>query len=57
MQVPFCSLCTHPLLTEFVKLGNGYLYVGYDINHKGDSGTDVDVCRSGNIAIAQSRLW
>ncbi|MBC6478311.1 MAG: 5'/3'-nucleotidase SurE [Hormoscilla sp. GM7CHS1pb] len=56
-EILFCSLCTRPLLTEFVKQGDGYLYVGDDINRKGDSGTDVDVCLSGNIAIAQNRLW
>ncbi len=56
-EIIFCSLCTHPLLTEFVKQGDEYLYVGDDINRKSDSGTDVDVCLSGNIAIAKISLW
>ena len=56
-ELVFCSLCTRPLLAEFVEKENGYLYVGDDINRKSDSGTDVDVCLSGNIAIAQGRLW
>lgn len=53
----FFSLCTRPLLTEFVKQENSYLYVENDINRKSESNTDVDVCLSGNIAIAQYRLW
>lgn len=56
-EIVFCSLCTRSLLTEFVKQENGYLYVGDDINCKSDSGTDVDVCLLGNIAIAKYRLW
>ncbi|MGD1699609.1 5'/3'-nucleotidase SurE [Dapis sp. BLCC M229] len=56
-EIIFCSLCTRPLLTEFVKQENGYIYVGDDINRKSDSGTDVDVCLSGNIAIAKISLW
>ncbi|MDJ0518255.1 MAG: 5'/3'-nucleotidase SurE [Trichodesmium sp. MO_231.B1] len=56
-EIIFCPLCTRPLLTEFVKKENGYLYVGDDINRKSDPGTDVDVCLSGNIAIAKLRLW
>ncbi len=56
-EIVFCSLCTRSLLTEFVKQENGYLYVGDDINRKSDSGTDVDVCLSGNIAITKYRLW
>ncbi|NEO16197.1 MULTISPECIES: 5'/3'-nucleotidase SurE [unclassified Moorena] len=56
-EIVFCSLCTRPLLTEFVKQEDGYLYVGDDINRKSDSGTDVDVCLSGNIAITQVSLW
>ena len=56
-EIVFCSLCTRPLLAEFVKQGDGYLYVGDDINRKSDSGTDVDVCLSGNIAITENNLW
>ena len=56
-EMVFCRLCNRPLLTEFVKKENGYLYVGYDLNRKSDPGTDVDVCLSGNIAIAKARLW
>ncbi len=56
-EIVFCSLCTRPLLTEFVKQEDGYLYVGDDINRKGDAGTDVDVCLSGNIAISKKCLW
>jgi 5'-nucleotidase len=56
-EIVFCSRCTRPLLTEFVEQDGGYLYVGDDINRKGDPGTDVDVCLSGNIAIVQCRLW
>jgi len=56
-EIVFCPLCTRPLLTEFVKKENGYLYVGDDINRKGESGADVDVCLSGNIAISKVRLW
>ncbi|MBP0007436.1 MULTISPECIES: 5'/3'-nucleotidase SurE [unclassified Roseofilum] len=56
-ELVFCSLCTRPLLTEFVKQGDGYLYVGDDINRTSDPGTDVEVCLSGNIAITKLRLW
>lgn len=56
-EIVFCSGCTRPLLTEYVKQENGYLYVGDDLNRKSDSGTDVDVCLSGNIAIVKINLW
>ncbi|MDY6785381.1 MAG: 5'/3'-nucleotidase SurE [Cyanobacteriota bacterium] len=55
-EMIFCSLCTRPLLTEFLKEENGYLYVADDITRKSDAGTDVDVCLSGNIAIAKISL-
>ena len=56
-EIVFCSLCTRPLLTEYVEQENAYLYVGDDINRKSDSGTDVNACLSGYVAITKINLW
>lgn len=55
-EIIFCQPCTRPLLTNFIKKDDGYLYVGDDIDRQSDVGTDVDVCLGGNIAITQCRL-
>ncbi|RZM82104.1 5'/3'-nucleotidase SurE [Leptolyngbya iicbica] len=52
-----CRTCTQPLPTEF-KVENGqFHYTGRYGDRARDPGADVDVCLSGNISIAEIRLW
>ncbi|MEB3292843.1 MAG: 5'/3'-nucleotidase SurE [Synechococcales bacterium] len=52
-EIVFCSTCTQPLPAHFQKIEDQYHYSGVYNQRSRDSGSDVDVCLSGRIAIAQ----
>ncbi|MEM9449864.1 MAG: 5'/3'-nucleotidase SurE [Cyanobacteria bacterium P01_E01_bin.6] len=52
-----CDLCTQPLPLNHESDGSFIRYGGdYHLRPR-DSGADVEVCFSGNIAVTQLRLW
>lgn len=55
-EVVFCQPCTQPLPVNYRVEGNDYYYVGEYAKRDRLSGTDVDVCFAGKIAVTQLRL-
>lgn len=55
-EIVLCPLCTKPLPLEFQLAGEHLTYAGKYENRDRVPGTDVDVCFSGNIAIAKIGL-
>ncbi len=55
-EVVFCQPSTQPLPVNYRIEGNDYYYVGEYAKRDRRSGTDVDVCFAGKIAVTQLRL-
>lgn len=55
-EVIFCQPSTQPLPVNYRIEGNDYYYVGEYAKRDRRSGTDVDVCFAGKIAVTQLRL-
>ncbi len=55
-EVVFCQPCTQPLPVNYRVEGSNYYYVGEYAKRDRISGTDVDVCFAGKIAVTQLRL-
>ena len=55
-EVVFCQPSTQPLPVNYRIEGNDYYYVGEYAKRDRISGTDVDVCFAGKIAVTQLRL-
>ena len=55
-EVVFCQPSTQPLPVNYRVEGNDYYYVGKYAQRDRTSGTDVDVCFAGKIAVTQLRL-
>ena len=55
-EVVFCQPSTQPLPVNYRIEGNDYYYVGEYAKRDRLSGTDVDVCFAGKIAVTQLRL-
>lgn len=55
-EVVFCQPSTQPLPVNYRVEGNNYYYVGEYAKRDRRSGTDVDVCFTGKIAVTQLRL-
>ena len=55
-EIVFCPPSIDPLPVDFRQEGNTYHYQGRYADRDRTSGTDVDVCFSGNIAVAQISL-
>jgi 5'-nucleotidase len=55
-EIVFCKLSTHPLPVYYRVEGSLYYYEGDYIKRDRTTGTDVDVCFSGKIAITLIRL-
>ncbi|MGF1478009.1 MAG: 5'/3'-nucleotidase SurE [Cyanophyceae cyanobacterium] len=55
-KIVFCEPSTQPLPVDYRVEGNRYQYQGEYANRKRQTGTDVDVCFSGNIAVTLIRL-
>ncbi|MGK7875887.1 MAG: 5'/3'-nucleotidase SurE [Xenococcaceae cyanobacterium] len=55
-EVVFCEPSTEPLPVSYRVEGDLYYYEGEYAKRDRASGTDVDVCFSGNIAVTQIRL-
>jgi 5'-nucleotidase len=55
-EIIFCSPSVDPLPLNYQKQGNLYHYQGKYSERKITSGSDVDVCFSGNIAITEIKL-
>ena len=55
-EIVFCEPSTQPLPVDYRVEGNLYHYRGEYAKRDRASGTDVDVCFSGNIAVTQIRL-
>lgn len=55
-EVVFCEPCSQPLPVDYRIEGDNFYYCGVYANRKRTTGTDVDVCFSGKIAVTQLRL-
>ena len=55
-EIVFCEASIDPLPVDFHVEGDVYHYQGEYSKRDRTSGTDVDVCFSGNIAVTQIRL-
>ena len=55
-EVVFCQPSTQPLPVNYRVEGNDYYYVGKYAQRDRTSGTDVDVCFAGKIAVTRLRL-
>ncbi len=55
-NIVFCQPCTQPLPVNYRQEGDDYYYVGKYAQRDRISGTDVDVCFAGKIAVTQLRL-
>lgn len=55
-EIVFCQPSTQPLPVNYRIEGNNYYYVGEYAQRDRRSGTDVDVCFAGKIAVTQLRL-
>jgi 5'-nucleotidase len=55
-EIVFCEPSTRPLPVNYRVEGNDYYYVGEYAKRDRTSGTDVDICFSGKIAITKLRL-
>ncbi len=53
----FCSSCTQPLPTEFKVDKDQFHYIGEYSQRPRDSGSDVEVCFGGSIAVTKICLW
>lgn len=55
-EIVFCQPSTQPLPVNYRVEGNDYYYVGEYAKRDRISGTDVDVCFTGKIAVTQLKL-
>lgn len=55
-EIVFCQSSTQPLPVNYRVEGNDYYYVGEYAQRDRLSGTDVDVCFTGKIAVTQLKL-
>lgn len=55
-DVVFCESCTQPLPINYRIEGDNFYYQGEYAKRDRTSGSDVDVCFSGKIAVTQLRL-
>lgn len=55
-EIVFCQPSTQPLPVNYRVEGNDYYYVGEYAKRDRISGTDVDVCFAGKIAVTQLKL-
>lgn len=55
-EIVFCQLCTQPLPVDFRIEGDRYHYQGEYSQRRRDPGSDVEICLSGRIAIAQLQI-
>ena len=55
-EVVFCQPSTQPLPVNYRVEGDDYYYVGKYAQRERTSGTDVDVCFAGKIAVTRLRL-
>ena len=55
-EVVFCQPSTQPLPVNYRVEGDDYYYVGKYAQRDRTSGTDVDVCFAGKIAVTKLRL-
>ncbi len=55
VEIAFCPLNPHPLPVVFEVLENSYTYRGVYTDRHRDTGSDVDVCFSGRVAVTQIR--
>lgn len=55
-EIVFCQPSTHPLPVNYRVEGDLYYYQGEYAKRERASGTDVDVCFSGNIAVTLIKL-
>ncbi|WP_341530627.1 5'/3'-nucleotidase SurE [Nostoc sp. UHCC 0302] len=55
-EMVFCQPCTRPLPINYRIDGDNFYYVGEYGKRDRTSGSDVDVCFSGNIAVTQLKV-
>lgn len=55
-EIIFCPLCTQPLPAAYRLEGEHLHYVGEYGSRVRDSGSDVEVCFSGNVAVTKIRI-
>ncbi|NJR15104.1 MAG: 5'/3'-nucleotidase SurE [Calothrix sp. CSU_2_0] len=55
-EIIFCQACSKPLPVNYRVEGNDFYYQGDYSKRDRTSGSDVDVCFSGNIAVTQLRV-
>lgn len=55
-EIVFCPLCTQPLPADYRVEGEYLYYAGEYGKRMRDSGSDVDVCFSGNISVTRLKI-
>jgi len=54
--IVFCKASSQPLAVSYRRDGNKYFYTGVYAERPRATGTDVDICFQGNIAVTQLRV-